>query len=184
MSELSVAAQEIGVPERTLRRAARRGTLRLRRVGARRVELDADERRYLAEHWSVIRAVGEALRTERNVRLAVLFGSVARGEAGEHSDVDVMVAVADERPLYLQYIAVRLQQALDREVDVASLDRLRRRSPALLGEVLRDGRVVVDRDGMWSALRDEAPGIALRGARERSADRHRAAAAIADLLEP
>jgi hypothetical protein len=35
---------------------------------------------------------------------------------------------------------------------VLSLKHLRTHDPALLGAILRDGRPVVDRDGIWSAL--------------------------------
>jgi uncharacterized protein len=116
-----------------------------------------NERAYLRENWETISAVTEALRTERNVRLAVLFGSVARGHVGEGSDVDVLVSLAEERPMYLSYLAVRLTRALRRDVDVLSLKHVRAHDPALLGAILRDGRPVVDRDGSWSGAYRQAP---------------------------
>lgn len=181
-SELPTLARDIGVPERTLRRAVQRGTVRSRRLGPRRVELDAGERDYLAQNWPVISAVAETLRTERNVHLAVIFGSVARGEAGEGSDIDVLVALAEERPMYSQYLSARLEARLGRKVDALSVKRLRERDPALLSSALADGRPVIDRDGCWGTLLAERQAIDRAGARARAARQRRAAAAIADLI--
>ena len=40
-----------------------------------------------------------ALRTEPNVRLAVLYGSLARGDEDAGSDLDLLVSLAEDRPL-------------------------------------------------------------------------------------
>ena len=98
-SDLPAVARDIGAPERSLRRAVQRGTVRAHRPGPRQVELDTGERTYLRKNWPLIAAVSEALRVERNVRLAVLFGSSARGDTGEDSDVDLLVSLVREQPL-------------------------------------------------------------------------------------
>lgn len=175
-------ARDIGVPERTLRRAVQRGTVRCRRPGVRQVELAVDELAYLSKHWETISAVTEALRTERNVRMAVLFGSVARGHAVEDSDVDVLVSLAEERPMYLSYLAVRLTRALQRNVDVLSLAHVRAHDPALLGAILRDGRPVVDRDGSWPALIATRRNVERATAKARRERHHRATQAVAQLI--
>lgn len=181
-SELPLLAADIGVAERTLRRAVVRGTVRCHRPGPRRVEVDANERDYLRKNWALIAAVAETLRTERNVRLAVIFGSVARGEAREDSDVDVIVALAQERPMFAQYLSARLEQRLGREVDVISIERLRERNPALLSTAIDDGRPVVDRDGLWHRLLAERATIERAGVQARAALHRRAAAAIVELV--
>lgn len=180
-SDLPEVARDIDVPERTLRRAVQRGTVRCRRPGLRQFELTADERAYLRENWKTISTVTEALRTERNVRLAVLFGSAARGQVGEDSDVDVLVALAEERPMYLSYLAARLTRALGRDVDVLSLARVRAHDPALLGAILRDGRPMVDRDGSWPALIAGRLDIERAALRARAARHRRAARAVTQL---
>ncbi len=181
-SDLPAVAREIGVPERTLRRSVQRGTVRCRRPGPRQVELADGEGAYLRENWEIISAVAEALRTERNVRLAVLFGSAARGHAGEASDVDVLVSLAEERPMYLTHLAVRLTRALGRDVDVLSLKQLRAHDPAMLDVVLRDGRPVVDRDGSWLALLSGQAGVERAAAKARTERRRRAANAVTQLI--
>lgn len=78
---------------------------------------------------------------------AYLFGSVARGEAGVESDVDVAVLYEkapeprlDAGPLDLEGA---LERTLGRPVQVVVLNR----APAdLVHRVLRDGRLVHDRD--------------------------------------
>jgi predicted nucleotidyltransferase len=181
-SDLPALAREIGVPERTLRRSVRRGTVRCRRPGPRQVELATDERSYLRENWETISGVTEALRTERNVRLAVIFGSAARGNAGKDSDVDVMVALAEERPMYLAHLSVRLSRALGRNVDVLSLGHVLAHDPALLEAVLRDGRPVLDRDDSWPTLLAKRRTVERAAAKARTERRRRAARAVAQLI--
>jgi predicted nucleotidyltransferase len=110
------------------------------------------------------------------------FGSVARGHAGEGSDVDVLVSLAEERPMYLSYLAVRLTRALRRDVDVLSLKHVRAHEPALLGAILRAGRPVVDRDGSWPALIAKRRDVERAAAKARAERHSRAAHAVAQLI--
>lgn len=73
---------------------------------------------------------------ERDVRLALLFGSWARGDADERSDVDLAV---DGLNLDLLALSGRLSARLGREVDVVSLA-----SPSipLLEQLVADSVVV------------------------------------------
>jgi hypothetical protein len=83
----------------------------------------------------------------RGAVAAYLFGSVARGEAGPGSDVDVGVLFAAEPPATLDSphfaIEVDLERLLGRPVQVIALNRA---SADLVHRVLRDGRLVLDRD--------------------------------------
>ena len=180
-SDLPSLARDIGVPERSLRRAVQRGTVRARRPGPRQVDLDAGERAYLRENWPLIAAVSEALRVERNVRLAVLFGSSARGNSGEGSDVDLLVSLVQERPLYRAQLAARLSHALARDVDVVLLEQAREREPVLLDEILREGRPIVDRDGSWSTLLADRATVARAAIMARRTRHRRAVKAVAQL---
>lgn len=68
------------------------------------------------------------------VRVALLFGSLARGTVQPSSDVDIAIAGAE---VDLAQVASELSLVLGREVDVVSLES----DPpiALIREVLRDG---------------------------------------------
>jgi predicted nucleotidyltransferase len=70
-----------------------------------------------------------------NVRV---FGSVARGEADERSDIDLLVRMEPDRGL-LNHAALwlELEKLLGREVDVVSEKGLR---PRVREHVLRDAR--------------------------------------------
>ena len=89
----------------------------------------------------------ELRRAPGAVVCAYLFGSVARGEARPQSDIDVAVLFEkppaprlDAGPLDLEGA---LERALCRPVQLVVLNR----APAdLVHRVLRDGRVVLDRD--------------------------------------
>ncbi len=165
-----------------MRRAVQRGTVRAHRPGPRQVELDTGERTYLRKNWPLIAAVSEALRVERNVRLAVLFGSSARGDTGEDSDVDLLVSLVREQPLSRAQLAARLSRALGRDIDVISLEQAREREPVLLDEILHEGRPIVDRDGSWSTLLADHGTVGRAATTARKARHHRAVKAVAQLV--
>jgi predicted nucleotidyltransferase len=58
------------------------------------------------------------------VGVAVLFGSFARGEANEHSDVDVGILPGSHLPSLAEELALEdaLSRAVGREVDLVRLD--------------------------------------------------------------
>jgi hypothetical protein len=75
------------------------------------------------------------------VRLAILFGSAARGVALESSDLDVGVSLeggGHPGPL----LEVELSRVSHRRVDLVVLDDA---PPLLRFEIARDGRVLVER---------------------------------------
>ena len=76
-----------------------------------------------------------------------LFGSVARGESGPGSDIDVGVLFATDPPATLGAPQFALEAAMERRlgspVQVVALNRA---AADLVHRVLRDGRLVLDRD--------------------------------------
>jgi predicted nucleotidyltransferase len=154
MTVLHEVAREIGAHERTLRRGLSQGLVRGRRPSSRTVELAPGELTYLRRHWALLAALREALRNEPNVRLAVLIGSAARGTLRERSDVDILVGLADSGWRAQDRLRGRLARAAGRPVDLVTLEAARR-DPLLLHSVLRDGRVLADRDGAWPHVRAE-----------------------------
>jgi predicted nucleotidyltransferase len=97
-------------------------------------------------------AIEDRLRAffEEDPRGAVavyLFGSVARGEARDGSDVDLGILFDSAPPPRLDSPPLQIEGQLERElrspVQVVTLNR----APAdLVHRVLRDGRLVLDRD--------------------------------------
>jgi predicted nucleotidyltransferase len=148
------------------------------------LQLAPGEREYLRAHWPVLTAVGRALRTEPNVRLAVLYGSVARGDAEPASDLDLLVDLREDTARAASALARRLGQAIGRDIDIARLDRVSERSPLLLVQVLDEGRVIVDRDQRWPSLLAHRRRARRAADRAVEAERHAAADALADLLNP
>jgi len=165
MGAIQDLATDLGADERTLRRAVARGMIRCRRPGPRRLRLDPGEDEYLREHWSLLADLRQALRTERGVRLAVLYGSVARGDEDSGSDLDLLMELTEDAPLGPVALATRLGAVAGRDVDVARLDRVQATAPLLLARVLDEGRVIVDRDGTWADLRSRRRAIHARAER-------------------
>lgn len=144
-------ADEVGVSERTLRRATDQGTLRATRLSPRALELSLSERIYVRRSWPLISALRTALRTEPNVRFALLFGSTATGTDTQESDVDVLVDLRDASLERLLDVQAKLAAIVGRDVDVVRLADAED-EPALLSAALAEGRVLVDRAGLWPTL--------------------------------
>ena len=158
VTALHTLSERVGVSERTLRRAAASGTIQAQRLGPRRLRIDEPEWRWIAAYWPTVSALREVLRTEPSVRLAVLFGSVARGSAHRRSDVDLLVDVDDPSPGALGSLEEKLATTAGRRVQLVTVDAARK-APGLLSDALRDGRPVVDRDEHWPLLLDERDAI-------------------------
>jgi predicted nucleotidyltransferase len=156
IQSLRSLARVLNVPERTLRRAAAEGLVHGRRVSDRRYETTLREEMYLRGHWPLLRTLRAALRTEPNVRLAVLFGSVATGRESERSDVDVLAVLRDETAGAVAALAQRLSDRAGREVQLVRLQEAQR-APSLMADALAQGRVLIDRDEAWPALKATEP---------------------------
>jgi predicted nucleotidyltransferase len=120
----------------------------------------------MAADPKLVEALQKALRSRKDVRLALLFGSQARGKARGDSDVDLAI----EGDVNTLALISELSDATGREVDVVEL---RRAGYPLLKALLRDGivlheaargiaadwrtramfQVEVDRPG-WERMRD------------------------------
>lgn len=174
MSELAQLSAALHTSQRTLRRAADAGLVRADRLSERRVHVPDAERRYLASHWALLSGLRAALRTEPNVRLAVLFGSSARGDDTPKSDVDVLVQLASPGRFRLLELEDRLAVAIGRTVEIVRLSDAER-EPTLLSEIIADGRVLTDRDGSWPRYVADEHGIRERAEHDFAA---RAAAAL------
>jgi predicted nucleotidyltransferase len=121
------------------------------------------------------------VRTEHGVRLAVLYGSLARGDEDAGSDLDLLISLADDRPSAAFELAVRLQRVSGRRVDVARLERVEAQAPLLLDRVLDEGRVLIDRDGEWDRLCRQRSEISARAQRAHRREMVGAARAIQEM---
>lgn len=148
----STVASNLGVPQRTFRRLVDEGSVRARRTSSRKAFLDVAERKYLETHLELISALRAALRNERGVRFAVLYGSRARGDESVNSDVDLFVDPVDESPRYLAKLVRRLEDRIGLEVQLVALGDVAE-IPSFLEEVHEDGRVLIDRDRQWPGFK-------------------------------
>lgn len=86
------------------------------------------------------------------VRLAVLFGSCARGAAGR--DVDVGVRLCPDLPEHRFAVEAAIGRAVGRPVDLVLLDST---TPLLALEISRDGQPLIERDAhAWAEFRERA----------------------------
>lgn len=136
----------------------------------------------MAGHWKLLAALRRALRTEPNVRLAVLYGSAARGDDTADSDIDLLVSLGEDHADAAVKLAVRVERAISRDVDVARLNRVRDTAPLLLLQAIDEGRPVLDRDDEWEELRAHRSEIARRARDAHASRRRRARASVLELL--
>lgn len=136
-------------------------------MSSRRMRLTEGEQAWVRAHWPLISQLRAALRTEPNVELVVLFGSSARGDdlVGV-SDLDLLVCLRRASPDCLAGLRRRLVQRLPVAVQLVTAEHARA-NPLLMGEIARDGRVVVDRGAVWPRLQADAARV--RAQAERSA---------------
>jgi len=183
MSEaLSRVAQRVGCSERTLRRCVSEGLLRGRRLAGPGVELSARERGYVESHWQLLSGLRAALRTERAVALAVLYGSSAVGDDESDSDVDLLLVHRNSTAHAVAGVQLRLSRALRRRVHAVSIEQAET-MPTLLRDVLDEGRVLIDREGMWQRLCARRDEVAVAARREEHALLAGASAAARDARE-
>lgn len=181
MSQLAILADDLGVDERTLRRAVGQGTLRAERLSPRRVRVAPGEAVYLRRHWPLLASLREALRTEPNVAFAMLFGSAARGDDHADSDVDLIVVLREHSMDGMVELRSRLERALGRDVDVLSMEAASS-NELLLAMAVEEGRVLVDRVGLWMRLRSELDDLRRRAEGAARRERRHALAAIDEFL--
>jgi predicted nucleotidyltransferase len=131
----------------------------------------------------VLSDLTRALRTEPNVRLAVLYGSVARGDDGPRSDIDLLVDLRAGTGHAALGLADRLERRLGRSLDVARLPLVRDASPLLLLQALDEGRVLIDRDDRWTALRTEREAIEASAAQAGEDEAYAAGSALREILD-
>jgi len=177
MSQLAVLADEVGVAERTLRRAAAQGTLHAERRSPRNLRLAPGEAAFVRRNWPLIATLRVTLRTEPNVAFAMLFGSMARGDHRADSDVDLLVVLRDDSLDRLVEIQDRLERASGKDVDLLTIEGAAE-NDVLLATAVEEGRVLVDRAGLWPSLKGEVDDLRERGERSLRRDRRRALSAI------
>ena len=106
-----------------------------------------DDEAKLAEYEKTCRVVVDAAKNYPAIRRAYLFGSFARREFGEQSDVDVRIEVDRSRGFNLHdltHFMKRIEQQTGREVDVVSADVIKNAS--LAAAIEREKVLVYERE--------------------------------------
>ena len=114
---------------------------------------------HLASHFDgdgarndpIVQAAGKCLRGRLDVRLALVFGSRARGTATPTSDVDIAVSAPG---IDLLDLAAELSRATGLEVDIVDLEHA---GVPLLARIVREGVLVHEaRPGTAATWRAQA----------------------------
>ena len=99
----------------------------------------------------------DKVRTIPNIRGAVLFGSMARGDQDRRSDIDILLVVDDPKPrrFLAQVVHIISELHPHREIQV-TLTNLRDRDETFLRTVFNEGKI------LFGSFLLTAKGIALR----------------------
>jgi len=101
-------------------------------------------------NYSAIQQVENILVNYPYIRLAIIFGSIAKNTARADSDLDL--AVSAGKPLTVQekmQLIAALAEVLGRPVDLVDLATV---GEPLLGQILAHGRRVLGGDTLYAAL--------------------------------
>lgn len=93
----------------------------------------------------LLQNITKKLRKDKRIIFAYLYGSAARGDMREDSDVDVAVFLQDpeDDPLLGASISLELEEITGRSVDV----RIINHAPAIfINQVLKDGKLLLSGD--------------------------------------
>lgn len=149
MNQLALIANDLGINERTLRRAINQGTIRSSRPSPRKMRMALTELEYIRTSWRLLADIRQTLRTQKNVEFALLIGSFARGDATAVSDVDLVVRLRESNLDRTLDLEASMSTSIERDVDVIDWEAACSDS-AMVEEMLTDGRVLVDRSNLWS----------------------------------
>ena len=74
---------------------------------------------------------------KHGVAKAAFFGSMARGEASEKSDVDILVEIADENMSLLDFIRLKMEieEAIGKKVDLVEYSTIK---PLIREKILKE----------------------------------------------
>ena len=118
-----------------------------------------------------------------DLHMMVLFGSVARGDEDEGSDVDLIIDGPLTEDLAARtLLRGRLIEQLGRSIDLLSVDE-GRNAPGVLVGALRDGLVIKGRTGRWPGLLRDRARVEADAREERMTYPSREAAALAQLSQ-
>ncbi len=149
-------AKELGVSDRTIRRALALGLVRGVYMTQRSLYLAPDEIEYLRRQWTTLDRLRRALRNEPVVEFALLYGAAARRRPAPSvgsATLRLLVVTRRSQPDTLPRLHAKLTRATRQSVALARFDSVADQ-PMLLLDAIRDGRVLVDRRGTaWSKLK-------------------------------
>jgi predicted nucleotidyltransferase len=100
-----------------------------------------------------------SLTASPRVALAVVFGSVARGEARPDSDIDLLVVIRDETPEAVWELRDELETRVERTVQITHLDEVWSATD-LMPDVAAHGRLLVDLDDRWPTIVEQGHRLA------------------------
>jgi predicted nucleotidyltransferase len=91
-----------------------------------------------------------ALAPHPEIRLAILFGSLATGQGRYDSDVDL--AIDAGQPLEIQAKMALMEELAERTGRPVDLIDLRTIGEPLLGQILKHGKRILGEDGLYAEL--------------------------------
>lgn len=97
------------------------------------------------------------------------------------SDVDMLVVMRDPSLDRMVDLAAKLTAITGRPVDLVRLEEAERQ-PSFLADVMETGRVLVDRDEIWTRLRKSEPRLRRQARTRDSQDVQTALAALDELF--
>jgi|ERR1035437_892296 predicted nucleotidyltransferase len=101
---------------------------------------------------NTLQGVSQFLQEQTLATAAILYGSVARGEADEYSDIDICLFYASSDDHESRYsLEEKLEKAFNVRFDVVSFTGCKN-NPLFVGHLITDGKVLFDNANNWKLL--------------------------------
>jgi len=155
---LTHLADELGISDRTARRAAALGLIRGARSTPRDFLVFRGEAEYLRENWAWLEPARRAVRRLPGVSFAAVWRAAAASQTRDPDRIDLVVASAVPQ---LGPLQIRLSRALGRPVTMTPLPWVLDQ-PAAIVELVDHGRVLVDLADHWRRLKRARPAARMR----------------------
>lgn len=135
------ASQLTGIPLRTYKmyenEDCKIGTIKYNYICEKLFEYGKVDEDHGVLSQEKIRDICADILKDYDVEYAILFGSYARGTAGEKSDIDLLISTSTSGLKFYELVE-KLRIALKKKVDLLDLNQLNN-NQELLNEILKDG---------------------------------------------
>lgn len=95
----------------------------------------------------------ENILREENIKFAILFGSYARNEQKEHSDIDIaIISPKENNIIHTVRLSRKIKEETERKTEVFPIKELEEKT---LGKIAHEGKPLIDKNNKWKEFQEK-----------------------------